>query len=394
MLDDLEKLESAVRAFELEADDFVDPRRLAVVIDCLQAKLCKVVDRARKRGDHQLARLTPASWVARTCGLSRTSAADRLCVGKHLESLPETGRALAKGEIGYQSASAICHLREQLGDKWDPANEAETVDYARNFSVENLRLLLRQARYAADPEGFEKDAEDDYERRWLEVSPLLDGMHAVDGVLDPMTGAAFRTALESLALWRGEGDTRNHGQRMADALGELLDHHLNQGRLPRKNGVRPHVTLTTTLENLKREVGSPAAELERGMPIGGKTVERLACDCTMSRVLLADSMVIDVGRATRTVAPATRRALHKRDRGCRWPGCDRPVGWTNAHHVEFWSRGGRTNLGNLVSLCHYHHRLVHEGGWQVVKAGSEFRFIPPERLRAWFARGPDLQAAA
>ena len=271
MLDDLEKLESAVRAFELEADDdFVDPKRLAVVIDRLQAKLCKVIDRARRRGDHQLARLTPTSWVARTCGLSRSAAADRLCVGKHLDSLPEVGDALAKGEIGYQSASAICHLREQLGDKWDPANEAETVDYARNFSVENLRLLLRQARYAADPEGFEKDAEDDYERRWLEVSPLLDGMHAVEGVLDPVTGAAFRTALESLALWRGEGDTRNHGQRMADALGELLDHHLNQGRLPRKNGVRPHVTLTTTLENLKREVGSPAAELERGMPISSR----------------------------------------------------------------------------------------------------------------------------
>lgn len=241
MSDELEKLEAAARDFELEDDDFVDPRRLSAVIDRLQGKLCRVVNRARKRGDHQLARLTPASWVARTCGLSRTAAGDRLCVGRHLESLPVVAEALTKGEIGYQSASAICHLRDQLGDKWNPANEAETVDYARKFSVENLRLLLRHARHAADPEGFEKDAADDYERRWLEVSPLLDGMHAIDGVLDPVTGAAFRTALESLALWRGQGDTRNHGQRMADALGELLNHYLNEGRLPRKNGVRPFI---------------------------------------------------------------------------------------------------------------------------------------------------------
>src|SRR5438105_3274666 len=131
------------------------------------------------------------------------------------------------------------------------------------------------------------------------------------------TGAAFRTALDALALWRGPEDTRNHGQRMADALAELLDHHMNEGKLPRRKGVRPHVTLTTTLEGLKGELGQPAAELELGLPISGKTVERLACDCTMSRVLLADSVVVDVGRATRTISPATRRALQVRDRGCR-----------------------------------------------------------------------------
>src|SRR5438270_9667131 len=194
----------------------------------------------------------------------------------------------------------------------------------RRFSVENLRLCCRHARHVADPDGFDRDCEEDFERRWLQVDPMLDGMHSVDGVLDPVTGAAFRTALDALALWRGPEDTRNHGQRMTDALAELLDHHMNEGRLPRRKGVRPHVTLTTTLEGLKDELGQPAAELELGLPISGKTVERLACDCTMSRVLMADSVVVDVGRATRSVSPATRRALQVRDRGCRWPGCDRP----------------------------------------------------------------------
>src|SRR2546430_9977084 len=91
MSDGLEDLEKAAREFRRSADfDFVDPKRLAAVIDGLQGDLCKVLDRGRKRGDYQLARLSPASWAARTCGMSRHSAADRLCVGKHLDSLPET----------------------------------------------------------------------------------------------------------------------------------------------------------------------------------------------------------------------------------------------------------------------------------------------------------------
>src|SRR2546428_11909530 len=126
MADGLENLEAAAQDFRREADfDFVDPKRLAAVIDGLQGDLCKVLDRGRKRGDYQLARLSPASWAARTCAMSRHSAADRLCVGKHMASLPETSAALAKGEIGYQAASALCHPRAQLGARGQPHNEGE-----------------------------------------------------------------------------------------------------------------------------------------------------------------------------------------------------------------------------------------------------------------------------
>src|SRR5437899_10768689 len=111
MPDGLDDLEKAAREFRRSADfDFVDPKRLAAVIDGLQGDLCKVLDRGRKRGDYQLARLSPASWAARPCGMSRHSAADRLCVGKPLDSMPETSAALAKGEIRSPAASAPCHL--------------------------------------------------------------------------------------------------------------------------------------------------------------------------------------------------------------------------------------------------------------------------------------------
>src|SRR5438046_3023645 len=256
VVDGLERLKSAVSDFEAEADfDFVDPKQLAAVIDRLQGALCKVLDRGRERGDHRLAGLSPASWAARTCGLSRKAAADRLCVGRQLGSLPETAAALAGGAISYQAASALCHLREQLGERWQPANEAEMVGFAHTFSIEDLHICCRHARHVADPDGFDTDSKEDFERRWLQVSPMLDGMHSVDGVLDPVTGAAFRTALDALAGWRGPGDTRNQSQRMADALAELLDHPMNEGLLPRRKGVRPHLSLTTTLPGLKRELG-------------------------------------------------------------------------------------------------------------------------------------------
>jgi hypothetical protein len=326
--------------------------------------------------------------------MSSSSVADRLCVGAQLESLPKIAEALRTGQISYQAASVLCHLRDQLGDERELFVEEEMLEHARNHSVASLRYLCRVARHVVDPDGFFNEAEADYSRRKLEINLMSDGMHFIEGVLDPEAGSALKTALDSLAKRRGPEDDRSHKQRMADSMSELVHHALDQGTLPRRNGVRPHVSVTTTIEGLKNELGAPPADLELALPISTRTLERIACDCTMSRVLLADSMVIDVGRATRTVSAPMRRALGKRDRGCRWPGCDRQVNWSTPHHIVAWARGGQSNLQNLVLLCHFHHRLVHEGEWQVVKTGREFRFIPPDRVVFRRARGPGVRWAA
>jgi hypothetical protein len=303
--------------------------------------------RRQQRGDHLVAgSITAASWIGRTCGMSISSAADRICVGEQLESLPKVAAALSAGEIGYQSASLLCHLRDWLGDKRELFDEEEMLGYAREHSVFNLRKLCRTAMHVVDPDRFFNEAEADYTRRRLHISQMPDGMYAVDGILDPECGAAWKTALDPLAKRRGQEDDRSHSQRMHDAHAELVNHAMDQGTLPRRNGVRPHVTVTTTLEALRGEVGVPPAELEFGLPISSRTMQRIACDSTISRVLLADSMVIDVGRATRVISAQTRRALRVRDKGCRFPGCDRPVNWTSPHHIHFWGRGGPSNLPN------------------------------------------------
>jgi len=392
----LSRLEEAIRNFHRDhepSDD--DPKRLRAAIDALELEFSSMARRVQQRGDHLLdGNITAASWISRSCSMSVTSAADRLCVGEQLESLPKVAAALKSGEIGYQSASVLCHLRDQLGDKRELFNEEEMLDFARRFSVFNLRLLCRYARHIADPDGFFKDAEENHLRRRLHISLMSDGMHAIDGILDPECGAAVKTALDSLAKPRGPEDDRSHSQRMHDALAEVVHHAMDEGKLPRRNGVKPHVTVTTTLEGLKNEVGAPPADLELSLPISTRTLERIACDSTISRVLLADSMVIDVGRATRVNSAPRGRALRVRDKGCRFPGCDRPVNWSTPHHIVAWSRGGPTSLANEVLLCYYHHRLVHEGGWQVIKAGREFRFLPPDRVVMRRARGPGLRWAA
>jgi hypothetical protein len=391
----LSKLQAAVREFQSREDHRVDPRGLRAVIDALECEFATEVRAAQKAGDHLVnGNITVASWISRTCGMSVTSAADRLCVGEQLQSLPKIAAALSSGEIGYQSASVLCHLREQLGEKRDLFNEDEMLGFARQFTVFNLRMICRVARHVADPDGFFSEAEHDYSRRRLHISLMSDGMHAIDGVLDPEVGAALKTTLDALAKPRGPEDDRTRPQRMVDALGEVVHHAMDEGKLPRRNGVRPHITVTTTLEGLKNEVGAPPADLELSLPISTRTLERIACDSTISRVLLADSMVIDVGRATRVNSAPRRRALRVRDRGCRFPGCDRPANWSTPHHIIAWSRGGPTNLANELLLCYYHHRLVHEGGWQVIKVGREFRFLPPERIVMRRARGPGVRWAA
>jgi hypothetical protein len=115
--------------------------------------------------------------------------------------------------------------------------------------------------------------------------------------------------------------------------------------------------------------------MEDGPALHPETARRLACDASVVRILERDGRPLSVGRRTRSVPPALRRALQSRDRICRFPGCCQRR-FLHAHHIEHWARGGRTELNNLVHLCAYHHRLVHEGGYRLdsrPSGGLQFR---------------------
>ena len=134
-----------------------------------------------------------------------------------------------------------------------------------------------------------------------------------------------------------------------------------------------------------------AGELENGLRVSAETSRRLACDC--GRIVMrhdSDGRILDVGRKTRTIHPALRRALEHRDRGCRFPGCG--LRHCDAHHVEHWAEGGRTELDNLLLLCRFHHRELHEGGFRVELAadGSSCFYTPRGALIPEAPLAPDL----
>ena len=323
-------------------------------------------------------------WIRHACKMSSSAAADRVCVGEQMERLGESVVALAAGEIGFAHLALIARTSAALGQRLD---EAKLLGQARKLNVFPFRNRCTHARHAGDPAGFVNEEKEGVEARSLTLTTADDGVVLVQGLLDKVGGAALRTALEPLAKRADKYDDRDRERRMADALVDLSMHALDNG-VPNR---RPHLQVTTSLETLLGLSGAPAAEMEFSLPISAKAVERLACDCSVTRILLdSESMVIDVGRAKRVVSGSQSKALKVRDRGCTWPGCDRPASWTSAHHVVHWIHGGTTDLPNLVLLCYRHHWMVHEGNWQIVRSDDGcIHTVPPLIGFETRSRGPD-----
>ncbi len=327
---------------------------------------------------------SPISWIKANCHMGGGAAGDRVCVGEQLEHLSQSGAAMGMGEIGFAHLALIARTSAAMGER---LNERRLLRKATELSVRRFRNACMHERHAADPDGYVDEEKQGVEARSLTVSTADDGSVLLSAILDKVGGAAVQTALEPLARRAGKDDDRLRDRRLADALVDLAMHALDAGQVPQ----RTHMQVTTSLETLLGLSGAPAAEMEFSLPISAKAVERLACDCSVTRILLdADSMVIDVGRAKRRPSGPTYKALKVRDRGCVWPGCDRPATWTSAHHLVHWIRGGPTDLPNLCLLCYRHHWMVHEGDWQIVRTeDGSILTIPPTMTFGRLPRGPD-----
>jgi len=273
--------------------------------------------------------------------------------------------------------------RRQGSHAGEDATDGEKPEFDSRLGTPGLHDVNRRV----TPTERQSILPPDLFRRWpdalartLEITSGGNGWVSIKGFFDSAGGATVRKALEPLARKAGADDKREREQRLADALVQLA------------TGAKPaQLQVTASIETLMGLAGAPAGEMEFSLPISAKTVERMACDCSVVRVLLgADSAVIDVGRSTRKISAGLRRGIKARDGGCRWPGCDRPAYWSEAHHLQHWIQGGATEPDNLVLLCYHHHRKVHEGGWQLVKTddGRLLTIAPPMRFTRW-SRGPD-----
>jgi hypothetical protein len=356
-----------------------DMREVSRCRDLLELKFSEMAAAFANTDEYDLdGSVSPVHWIRHQCHMGGGAAADRVVVGAQLANMSESAEAVAGGEIGFAHLALIARTATALAETGsnNQFDERHLLAKAKEFSVGRFRIFCDHQRHADDPEGYAAEQAQNVEERSLTLSSGESGRVWLRGVLDAEGGAVLRIALEPLAKSSGKGDDRRLTRRFADALVELAGHSLDNGLVPQ----RPHLQVTTTLETLLERAGAPAADLELSLPISAASVERLACDCNVTRILLgADSQVIDVGRSKRVISPAQRRALHVRDKGCRWPGCDRPASYTSGHHLVHWVKGGSTDLDNVVLLCLRHHWLVHEGKWQLIKTNhGGLIAVPPQ----------------
>ncbi|GAC1682211.1 MAG: hypothetical protein PVS2B1_00540 [Candidatus Dormibacteraceae bacterium] len=320
---------------------------------------------------------TAIDWIRFNCNMASGAAANSVAVGEVMIRMPESSQALTQGEIGFAHLTTMARTADALDERFD---EAPLLQKARENSPGKFYRICEHYRHAADPKRYASDQAEQVENRYLKLSTWQDGSLIISGSLDPVGGAVVLTALKPLARKAGADDDRNLERRNADALVELAS----------GGGSQAQIQVTSSVETLLGLAGAPGAEMEFSLPVSSKTIERLACDSSIARVLLdSESVVIDVGRSKRVVSEPGRRALHARDGSCRWPGCDRPAWRSAAHHVVHWIHGGTTDLDNLVLLCHRHHWMVHEGNWQIVRGDDGQMLTIPPTVTFGLPRGPD-----
>ncbi len=323
--------------------------------------------------------LSAKAWLRWKCNLTYGAASNQVEVARQLETLPQTSKALADGDISYRHASLIATTAEQLGDKMEAHAEEILVNAAKELDPLRLRYATAQLRHCLQPDEVLDDAKAAHDRRFLYLSQTFDGIFRIDGQLDADGGAALQTALNAAMGPPAADDSRSAAQRRADALTDIARQQLDGGRLPEVGGQKPHLMITVDMATLTKEPGSRAAELEWAQPIPAETARRLACDCTITPVLRgAESHQVEAGRTSRVIPPSMRRALIARDKHCRFPGCDRPAAWTDGHHLNHWADGGPTLPFNLALVCGRHHYAIHELGYRLEwSADGELGAIPP-----------------
>ena len=250
-----------------------------------------------------------------------------------------------------------------------PENEELLLHTAQYAPASQLETLCRK--YAAMKRNAGKTVEEVDDRRSLDRRALDDGMHRITATLRPEEATLLWQAI-SKARQDLEGPASQRG--LVDGLLALAQMYL-RGEQPE----RPPVEIVVTVQQATLVAQSDDAGVTAdGACVSAKTSQRLACDCSAVEVVEdADGNVLSVGRKSRTIPAAIRRAmLHRDEHRCRFPGCTAHV-YVEGHHIEHWAKGGATDLANLVTLCSYHHAFVHDHGFRVALVDGAATFHDP-----------------
>jgi len=329
-----------------------------------------------------------AHWLAWRVGLDPATAREKVRVARALGKLPAIDEALRVARLSYAKVRALTRVAT-------PENEAKLLEVALVATGAQLERLCRGYRTALSA-----DRELEPEERSVRQRLLPGGMVKLELVLSPDEADLLLRSIDRAREVHAEaakereagpaGVSAEARERDAEPAGvsaetswpsradgavKLAEAFLAGHRVTGAGGERFQVMVHLDQDVLGPD-GSFAGTLEDGTNLSAEALRRVACDCGLV-ALGHGGERLDIGRRTRSIPPAIRRALMLRDRGCAFPGCTH-TRFLHGHHVRHWLHGGETSVGNLILVCTAHHRMVHEGGWRVT-AGEDgaFAFCSP-----------------
>lgn len=321
-----------------------------------------------------------AEYLSWRCGLSQRAGREQVRVAARLADFPQVTEAFAAGELSYSQVRAITRVATE-------DTEDLLLTIARHTPASRLeRLSSMHAKVLRTNqcEGYEESLPDTFVHTHFDD----DGYLVVMARLAPEQGAVLRKSLQAAsdslredACPDGESGSAEPQDRahytFADALEVVAEGYLATAANTPTRAERYQVVVHVDAATLSGADPDGDCHLEDGGPLDLEVVRRMTCDANLVSLIERDGVPLGVGRKTRAISPALRRALNARDRTCRWPGCTQRD-FTDAHHVVHWATGGPTTRDNLVLLCRHHHRLLHEAGFKLEGSGDQLLFRRPD----------------
>ncbi len=372
-----EAMARTVHAVQLRQTDEIDQRGMAAAVGCPStAALLR-----------QLLRIA-APDARRRVRASRTVHAQLLPSGDTVPPmLPVLQAAIESGHLADTHVDTVVTTMQSLPAALDDAvrreAEQQLVGYALDLDPDQFRKVAAHLADVLSPDGGLDQAEA-FRRAELHLGTrhAATGLTSFSGRLDDLSIETLRVAIDGLAAptpeTDGVRDLRSAATRRAHALVEVVRRAVDHTDLPAHGGRRPQVSVTLNWDVLQQRIGT--AVTDSGVTLSAGTARRLLCDAEIiPAVLNGESQVLDLGRSSRTFNQAIRRAITLRDRGCAFPGCDRPPSWTDVHHLRFWKRDlGTTGYDNGCLLCAYHHTEIHRESWHArMSTDGVPEFLPP-----------------
>lgn len=317
--------------------------------------------------------------------------------------------AITATRAGVMGAAALDAIRSGLGEPSEQVSSAallaacaHLVEMATTLDVDRLHRLARTLRDELDSDSITERERAQRDARSFRLFTLPDGMTRATWLLDPESAAHVRELVDRAIspkrrtvqfddpsdaekAARIADDERTPEQYASDALLHLLVAGADADSSMMLGTGAPSVRVLVTARDLTAGSGSGSLEAATGQTQGAvvalPTVQRLLCGGTQTPILIGSTgQPLDVGRSQRLFTARQRVALAARDGGCRWPGCERPPSWCEAHHIEHWQRdGGQTDVDVGVLLCRHHHLLLHDHGWSIRRVGQShgYELVPP-----------------